>query len=164
MQNQKLKSSVSEKRRNSKGFSLTEIIIASSLFMILAGLGIGSFYNYYQSSLIKNDYDNVLTLMKNTRFRALKNATDDNYGVFIDVDGNKMTGFRDTYTPGTPDNKPVDLSLLTVSDLSLAPNSGTTNTIIFEKRTGKTANTGSFTLSFDNQDFVITINAQGVID
>ncbi|MCI0469500.1 MAG: type II secretion system GspH family protein, partial [Nitrospirae bacterium] len=54
-----------------KGFSLTEVIITISLFILLAGGGVGAYFNYYMVSLYNADVDNAMTLIKNTRFKAL---------------------------------------------------------------------------------------------
>ena len=152
------------KLRTTKGFSLTEILITMSLFLLLAGVGIGAYFKYYQSALITADIDSVLTLIKDTRFRALKNSTNDNYGIHIDSGTNSIISFRDSYTPGVGDNIVIKLGQLNIKSLDLDPNIGLTNEILFEKGIGKTANTGHFTLGNTYYDYAYNINAQGVIN
>ena len=147
-----------------KGFSLTEVIITISLFILLAGGGVGAYFNYYMVSLYNADVDNAMTLIKNTRFKALKNATIKDYGVHIDTATNTLTGFRSAYAPGDPENVSVQLKQLSVTDLSLNPMPGSSNEILFKKQTGKTENTGSFTIGKDAYTYVFNINAQGVVN
>jgi prepilin-type N-terminal cleavage/methylation domain-containing protein len=147
-----------------KGFSLTEMVITVSLFLMLAGVGVGAYYQYYQTSLVNSDVDKALTLIKFTRFKALKNATNDNYGIHIDLGTNSLTGFRGTYSPVDTQNDAVKLEQLRITQLNLQPVTGVTNEIIFAKQTGKTQNTGAFTISNNNFSYIFTINAQGVIN
>jgi prepilin-type N-terminal cleavage/methylation domain-containing protein len=163
MPNENAKSEI-RNAKSRKGFSLTEIIITVSLFLMLAGTGIGAYYQYYVTSLVNSDIDKALTLIKFTRFKALKNATNDNYGIHIDSATSSLTGFRGTYTSGGAGNDVVKLEQLRITQLSLQPAIGITNEILFAKKTGKTQNTGTFTIGKTNFSYTFTINAQGVIN
>jgi prepilin-type N-terminal cleavage/methylation domain-containing protein len=146
------------------GFTLIEIMITMALFILLAGIGVGAYFSYYSSSLIKNDINNVNTLIRENRFRALKNPTGDDYGIHINSAERKIIGFRDTYNPVSNENIEVELEQLDISDLSLNPEIGVTNEILFEAQTGKTQNYGSFTISENNFSYTININSQGVVE
>lgn len=150
--------------KSARGFSLTEILLTMSLFLLLAGIGIGAYFQYYQAALVNTDIDSTLTIMKDTRFKALKNPTNDDYGVRVDTATNSIISFRDTYTPGSTENVIMELKQLTVQTLNLDPNIGVTNEILFEKKTGKTQNTGTFTIGNLNRSHTFNINAQGVIN
>ncbi len=150
--------------RHINGFSMTEIILTVSLFLILAGVGIGAYFRFYQGALINSDVDNVQTILKNTRFKALKNPTAENYGVHIDTAQNTLTSFRNSYTPGLSENVVVQLDSLTIQELSLSPSIGVTDQVLFEKKTGKSQNTGNFRIGNNNQSFTISINVQGVVN
>ena len=150
--------------RTEKAFSLAEIIITLSLFFLLAGTGIGVYFNYYKSSMVRGDVDNVMTLMKNYRFRALKNPTNSDYGVHIDQGLNAFVGFREAYVPNSIDNQVVKLNDLRIEDLNLSPDIGYTNQILFRNKTGKTDNTGSFVIGNDSYHYTFNINSQGVIN
>jgi len=147
-----------------KGFSMIEVIITISLFLLLAGVGVGAYFQYYQASFINADVDNALTLIKFTRYKALKNATSDNYGIHINMATNSLIGFRDTYNPMDNHNEVLKLEQLRILDLSLNPDLGNTDEILFEKQTGKTENTGSFTIGNDNFTYTFNINPQGVVN
>lgn len=141
-----------------------EIMITISIFILLAGVGVGSYYKYYKNAFINTDVDNVLTLMKNTRFKALKNATFSNYGIYLDQSANSIISFKESFVLGNTENIILRLDQLHILNLNLNPIVGTTNTILFEKQTGKTANIGSFSVGNDTFSYTININSQGVVD
>lgn len=149
---------------NCRGFSFIEVMIAISLFILLAGVGTGAYFGYYQRALVNSDIQKTLTLIKQARFRALKNPDNSNYGIRLDAATQTVTSFRDTYSPVAPDNVVLELEQLGITNLNLLPTLGVTNDIIFEKQTGKTQNTGSFTISNINFSFTYSINSQGVVN
>ena len=150
--------------KNQKGFTFVEIIITMSLFLILSGIGMGAYFKYYSFSLIKTDISNIMEIIKNTRFKALKNPTSDNYGIHIDSVTKTITGFHDAYNPLDTTNIDVELEQLEILELNLNPDTGITNEIIFEAQTGKTQNYGSFTIGNNNYSYIININPQGVVE
>jgi len=152
------------KMRNNKGFSLTEIVITISLFLLLAGAGLGAYFQYYKNSLVNLEVDNAMTLIKFTRFKALKNPTNSDYGIHIDLGTNSLVAFKDEYNPLDSLNTTVKLEQLRIEDLNLAPETGVTNEIIFKNKTSKTENTGSFALGNNEFSYTFNINSQGVIN
>ena len=140
------------------------MVITFGIFLSLAGLGIGAYFKYYKLSISNNEINRTVNHINQTRFKALKNPNNDNYGIHIDTIDSKIIGFKNTYTPNHPNNDVLDLEYLNVTELDLLPNIGTTNEILFEKKTGKTQNTGSFTISNGNYSFTFNINSQGVIN
>ena len=105
-----------------------------------------------------------MTLMKYTRFNALKNPTNSNYGVHLDVAKNSIIAFRSAYNPFDTSNNFVLLKELRIEDLNLMPSVGVTNEIIFKNQTGKTDNTGSFVIGNDNFTYTFSINEQGIVN
>jgi prepilin-type N-terminal cleavage/methylation domain-containing protein len=150
-------------KKSGKGFTFIEIILTMALFLILAGVGVGAYFKYYSFSLAQNDISNAMTLIKQTRFSALKNADGSNYGVHIDAPGKMITGFKSTYAPSNSANKTIRLDQLGILQLNLNPNPGITNEIVFQVQTGKTSNYGSFTIGNDEYSYTININPQGVV-
>lgn len=146
------------------GFSFTEVMITIALFLLLAGIGVGAYFKYYTFALANADVENALTLIKQARFHALKNPYASNYGVHLDTATQSLTVFRDTYAPGSPGNVVLELEQLRIADLSLNPNIGVTNEILFENQTGKTGNTGNFTIENEVYNYTFTINSQGVVN
>jgi len=147
-----------------KAFSLIELIVTISLLIFIFSASIGSYFLYYRNSLVNIEVDNVLTLIKNTRFQSLKNATSSDFGIYIDQTTNSVSSFKDSYTPGNPENVIINLEKLNITNLNLNPNVGITNSILFLKHTGKTVNTGNFIIGNNSTHFIININDQGVVD
>jgi prepilin-type N-terminal cleavage/methylation domain-containing protein len=147
-----------------RGFTFVEMMIVMSLFILLASIGMGAYFQYYSLSLMNADIDNTITLIRNTRFKALKNPTNDNYGIHINPVTKTITEFRDTYNVMSTENINVELEQLKVLNLNLNPNIGVTDEILFESQTGKTQNYGNFIIGEDDFSYTITINSQGVIE
>lgn len=155
------------KRKNKglrKGFSFIEVMLTLALFMTLSSVGVGAYFKYYSFSLNNIDHNQVTKILRETRFRAMKNPHNSNYGIYLNSADSEIIGFRDTYTPGHAENISLNLEQLEISDLNIQPTPGITNTIIFENRTGKTQNTGSFKISNDNFEYTFTINLQGAFE
>ena len=146
------------------GFSFTEVMITIALFLLLAGVGVGAYFKYYTFALANADVKNSLTLIKQARFHALKNPYSSDYGIHLDTATQSLIIFRDTYTPADPENMVLELEQLRIADLGLNPNVGATHEIIFEKQTGKTENTGNFTIENEVYTYTFTINSQGVVN
>lgn len=146
------------------GFSFMEVLLTMSIFLLLAGVGVGAYFRYYRYSLVNIDYNRALTHIKQARFRALKNPDNSDYGVHLDENCNCLITYKNIYSPADPANIKLSLRGLRIADLNLAPISGTTSDILFEKQTGKTQNMGSFSIENDIESFTLTINSQGVVN
>lgn len=151
-------------RKKRKGFTLVELMVTLALFFVLASIGLGAYFQYYSFSLINNEVSKVQALMKNARFKALKNPSGADFGIRLDVANREIISFEDTYVPGNDTNEVLILDQLEISNLNLLPSAGTTNEIIFENSSAKTSNTGSFAISKDNFTYTITVNSQGAIE
>jgi len=145
-------------------FTFVEIMLTLSIFMVLASLGVGSYFNYYNFSLVNHDVGRVTKVLHEARFRAMKNPYNDNYGVHIGTGTSELTIYRDTYTPGNPENTVTALEQIDISQLNLIPNPGVTNEILFENITGKTQNSGSFTVMKNEFNHTFSINSQGAFE
>ena len=146
------------------GFTFVEVMITFSLFMLLASVGIGAYFRYYHFSLINEDVNKVTKILYDARFRAMKNSAHSDYGVHLETASGEITIFRDAYTPGNSENIVTELKQLNFADLNLLPSPGVTNNIVFDNVTGKTQNSGSFTVSKDDFSFTYQINGQGAFE
>jgi prepilin-type N-terminal cleavage/methylation domain-containing protein len=146
------------------GFTFTEVMITLALFMILASVGMGAYFRYYQFSLINNDLGKVTKVLHDARFKAMKNPYHSNYGVHISSNTRELTTFRDSYVPSNPENQAAKLEQLDVLQLNLLPNPGVTADIIFENMTGKTHNSGSFRLGKGEYSQTFNISPQGAFE
>lgn len=149
---------------HSNGFTFTEVIIAISIFMILAGVGVGAYFRYYNFALVDMDVNGAITLITRTRFLAQKNATSSDYGVHLDPATHTLTQFRDAYVPGAPENVNFKMGVLGITDTALNPVPGVTDRIVFERWTGKTVNWGTFTIGNADYTYTFNINPQGVVN
>lgn len=155
----------SNKNRSTKqGFSFIEVMLTLSLFLILASVGVGSYYKYYSFSLNNRDYNQVHKILGEARFKAMKNPYNSDYGIHLNTATSEIVSFRDTYAPNNTENITMVLEQLNITDLNLQPNPGTTNNIIFENKTGKTQNTGSFTIESPEFQYTFNVNLQGVFE
>ncbi|MBI5421671.1 prepilin-type N-terminal cleavage/methylation domain-containing protein [Candidatus Peregrinibacteria bacterium] len=149
---------------HSKGFTFTEVVIAIAIFMILAGVGVGAYFRYYNFALVDMDINGAITLVSRARFLAQKNATSSDYGIHLDPATHTLTQFQDAYTPGAPGNVSFTLGVLRITDLALSPVPGVTDQIVFERWTGKTVNAGTFTIGNDDYTYTFNVNPQGVVN
>lgn len=149
---------------NKTAFTFIEIMLTLSLFMILASLGVGSYFRYYRLSLINNDIGKVTKVLHEARFKAMKNPYNSDYGVHISSGTSDLTIYRDIYSPGNNENVVTAFEQLDITQLNLLPSLGVTRKILFENMTGKTQNTGSFTLGKDEFSQTFTINQQGAFE
>jgi hypothetical protein len=151
-------------RNNTKGFTFTEVIISLGLFLVLAGVGVGAYFQYYGFALVDADIHKAATLLSQARFLSQKSPTPSDYGIHLDPIASTLTQFKGTYSPIAADNQVVQLGSLRISNVHLNPNPGVTMDIIFQRQVGKTVNWGTVTISNDNYTYTFSVNPQGVID
>lgn len=152
-----------DKAKNTKGFSLVEILLTASIFIMLASLGVGAYFQYYKASLNNIDINKTITHIKRARSLAQKNPNNSDYGVHIDTVNNQFIIFESMYTQGAPGNIILELQNLTIQDVSLNPNPPTRD-ILFERQTARTQNDGTITIGNQDTSFTISVNPLGVIE
>ncbi len=150
-------------RNHPKGFTFTEVVISLALFMVLAGVGVGAYFQYYSFALVDMDIHNATTLLNQARFLAQKSPTPSDYGIHLDPATSTLTQFKGTYSPMGVDNQVLRLGSMRITNTHLNPNPGVTSDIIFEKQVGKTVNWGTFTIASKDSTFTFSINPEGVI-
>lgn len=150
--------------RNVRGFTFTEVIISIAIFMILAGVGVGAYFRYYNFALVDMDVNNAISLIARARFLAQKNPTSSDYGIHLDPATHTLTQFRNTYAPGAPENVDLRLGELRITSMALNPVPGATDSIVFERWTGKTVNWGTFTIGNNDYTYTFNVNPQGVVN
>jgi prepilin-type N-terminal cleavage/methylation domain-containing protein len=147
-----------------RGFTFAEVIISMSLFLILAGVGVGAYFRYYSFAQVDLDVHNVMALISKTRFLSQKNPTSSDYGIHFDPVTQNLTLYKNAYVPYAVGNETVKLDVLRITDLNLNPVPRVTNSVLFERQSGKTINSGTVTFGNDNYTYTISINPQGVIN
>jgi len=152
------------RRKCNRGFSFVEVMLSLALFLILASAGLGTYFRYYTYSLTNQDFNSVRSMLQQTRFKAMKNPDNSNYGLYLSTGTDELITFRNTYVPNDPGNVTFQLERLSITNLSLQPSPGITNQILFETMTGKTQNDGTFTVSNSNFSYDFTVNIQGAFE
>lgn len=143
---------------------MIELLLVLSIFLAVVSSGVGAYFRFYNTAFVSADVDHTLAHMKQSRFRSLKNPDQSNYGIRLDDINHSLIAFRGTYSSSDPDNLVLKLEKLEITDLSLLPSIGVTNEILFENPTGKTQNTGSFTIGNGAGSYTFNISAYGIID
>lgn len=147
-----------------KGFTLTEVMITFALFIILASLGMGAYFRYYKSQLVNDDISEINRVLHDARFKATKNPYNSDYGIHLSTATAELIVFRSSYSPGNPQNETLKLQQLAITQTNLLPTPGTTKDILFKNVTGKTSNSGSFTVGSSDFSYTFNINTQGVFE
>lgn len=120
---------------NRSGFSAIEILVASGIIALLAGLILWPFASFRDEKLLDGAAEDILTLLDEARGRTLSSDGALSYGVYFE--SGKITL--------VPDNKEVMLhNSLTISNISLA---GGGATVMFKRLTGATDQSGAVTIS-----------------
>jgi type II secretory pathway pseudopilin PulG len=145
-------------------FTLTEVIVSVSMFLIMAGVGVGAYFRYYSFALVDLDITNTMTLIDQARFVAQKNANSSDYGIHLDPVAETLTQFQSAYVPNASGNVVLKLGTLGISDLNLNPAPGVTRDILFQRQTGKTVNWGTFKIGNGDYAKTFSINPEGVVE
>lgn len=152
------------KSQTQKGFSLIEMIIVVSIFVLLVAGSVVAFSRFGEKQIIKSTVSEVLSELDEARSLTLASYDNTVYGVHIESD--KITFFKgSTYSPSDPDNNITELSeKVSISNISLF---GGGDDVIFQRLTGKTDQYGTLTISLvsdPTETKTITIQESGIIE
>ena len=70
--------------KHESGFTLLEIVIATAILTIIAGLGLVISINFYKSQSLTVERDTVVSLLRKARSQALTNFNQSAHGLYID--------------------------------------------------------------------------------
>ena len=141
-----------------RGFTLIELLIVIVLVATMSVAAVSIFGNLVPQSQLALDADAVATLIRTTQAKTISGEADDVWGVyFTRVDATQFKGSSYAGRDVAYDTVLTFADPLSISGLS---------EIVFEIRTGKTANTGTLTLSSSvtNESVVFTINENGRVE
>jgi len=74
------------KKKNSRGFSLIELLISVAIIVILAGTSIGGFYYFKRSSNVNIDTQKIVNSIRKTQGKSKAMREDSAWGIDISVD------------------------------------------------------------------------------
>lgn len=141
------------------GFSFIEVLVVVAIIGVLAALGVLGFRNFVYSQSLQTATQDLYTTLSDARSATLASEYGAQFGVYIEP--NRITRFRgSTYSSASPFNQVIDFRGITVTH-SLSGGA----TILFEKQTGRTTNSGTITLT--NQTTLasqtVTLYSSGII-
>ena len=145
-----------------KAFTLVEIIIAISVLMILTGLGALSLVSSGKSSSLEQAKSLTIVALREAQTNSLTGLDGLAWGVLLEE--NRLIIFADSgsgFQAGDSKNQPRILPAGAILSWDI---NGAGAEILFDPRSGKTANFGTLTVSDGNLSVNINLSQEGVID
>lgn len=130
-------------KKDTRGFSLLELVIVIAILGILIAIIIPSFLKFRQSSILNSETQELVTIINRARLLSVSSKNDKQFGVHFEA-GQVVLFQGTTYSAGMTTNEPhVFNSNLTLS--TIAVNGGGTD-VLFQKVTGATSQNATTTL------------------
>ncbi len=150
-------------KKNIKGFSLIEIVIAMAIMVILISIAILIGRSFNNTENLENAGKIIEEKVKLAKARSLGALNDTNYGVHFE--NNRIIIFAGSaYADGTPTNQVFNLpDNIDINAVSLA---GGGQDMVFGRLTGTTANYGSIGFRVTNdasKSRQMTVNEEGQV-
>jgi len=150
--------------KNQSGITLVEIIIAVSIFVLIAVIAVSALSSLSSKEVLQKSTDQGVALLEKARALTLSSENNDSYGVHADTQS--LTLFSGvTYDENDPLNQEIVLNpRVEISSISL---NGAGSDVFFQKLTGKTDTHGDIVLSLlkdGSMTKVIHINETGIIE
>ena len=147
-----------------KGFTILEIIISLSIFLILVIIVVSSFSSFRNNQELTNAAQETTNLLNLARSKTLSSESSSQYGVHFE--SSRIVIFRGTsFSESSPNNNIVTLSsLIEISAINL---NGGGNNLVFQRLTGKTGNYGTITLRIKSdigKTKIIEIKNTGIVN
>lgn len=147
----------------SKAYTLIELIIVIGVLALLTGLASLSIVSYGQIADTETTKNIIRESLKQARANSMADVDEKVWGVHLESD--RLVIFADAgggYNPSAPNNATKPLANHTSASWSL---SGGGDNVEFAKRTGRTVNDGTITVSGSGQATkTVTINSEGLIE
>lgn len=147
-----------------KGFTLLELLVVIAIMSVIASLSVLSYSKSNKKQIVENGANALLSALEKARSETLGSKSDSRYGVYLS--GNQAIIFKGTaYNANDATNEKTDLgSLVTLSSVSL---SGGGSSVVFNRLTGETANSGTVVISLIASSSIsktVTIYPTGVAE
>ncbi|TSC57913.1 MAG: Uncharacterized protein Greene041679_223 [Parcubacteria group bacterium Greene0416_79] len=145
------------------GFTLVEILVSLAIIGIIAAIGVGALGNQNQSTALSLEAEKIVSLLGKARAQTLSAKDGAAYGVHLEE--KRAVLFKGgAYSASDPSNRTQALhNAIKISSISLA---GGGVEVVFQKLSGKTAQSGTITLSRAGNALAsttITITATGSV-
>lgn len=139
-----------------KGFTLIEILITLAIILSLAGTGFIFGLQQYRFYVLQYETDNIISMLRSARSRAMNNINDSNHGVYLN--GNDYIVFQGNSYDSR--NTAYDETLQKSPIINIT---GQTE-IVFKKLRGDILiGSGEATISNGTKTQIITLNDEGRI-
>lgn len=142
------------------GFTLIEVLVVCVILGGLAFIGAIGFRNFVQHARLESATHDLYTVLSDARSAAISAERGEQYGVAIEP--SRIIRFRGgEYDPADPHNQVTEFFGITAT----AELDGGATAVIFEKRTGRAAQSGAITLVQEatNASTTLTIAPSGVV-
>lgn len=142
-----------------KGFTLIEFLIVIAILALVAGAILWSLNSFRSRQAVKNTRGEIISALALVRARSLNGLNDKAHGV--NFNNEQMTIFSGTtFSAGAPDNQVISLPLVSLS-LNLAGG----ESVVFDRLTGATTNTGTIVINSlsGNDTATVTILSTGLV-
>ncbi|MBM2820875.1 MAG: hypothetical protein HW405_635 [Candidatus Berkelbacteria bacterium] len=147
----------------SKSYTLIEILIVIGILAILTGLASLSIVSFGKSSDIDTSKTIVVGAFKEARAQSMAVVDDKSWGVHLET--NKAVIYADSGSGYSPSDQANYSKVLETNTTLTWILTGGGAEVLFEKRTGKTQNSGTITLSGSAAvSREIIINSEGMIE
>lgn len=146
-----------------KAYTLIELIIVIGVLALLTGLASLSIVSYGQSADTETTKNIIRESLKQARANSMADVDEKDWGVHLEID--RLVIFADAgsgYNPSDPNNATKPYANHTSASWGLT---GGGDNVEFAKRTGKTSNDGTITVSGSGQGTkTIIINSEGMVE
>lgn len=135
-----------------KSFALVELLVVISILLFLCAISFSVFILLDRDYKLNNGADLVMNKLKSAREKTIASEGDDQYGIFLDstatLNSSRCVLFKGgTFATRDPAFDEVeDIPSVLISNIDI----GGGNEIVFEKLTGATNNSGSFSLELSS--------------
>lgn len=138
--------------------TLSEIVVVIAIMAIIATVGFGSLFNYYQTSILNADVSFMISILQRTRQRAISNATSSDYSVKFLTD--RFVVYPGiVYSSSSSNNENYYLDNGVIVDASF-----TNDIITFNNFTGRANQGGSVQIRAFGINKTLNVNSLGIIE
>jgi prepilin-type N-terminal cleavage/methylation domain-containing protein len=151
--------------KNSKGFTIFELILVIAIFAIIFSSTAIVFGNMLNTHRLASKGYEIVQSLREARTDAVSQKENSKWGMYLQTsaDTNRYIVFKgDSYASRDSmfDQAVILPESVTFSNIDISGG----NEIVFGKRSGETENTGSFDLVTGEDKFSVTVNRLGLID
>jgi prepilin-type N-terminal cleavage/methylation domain-containing protein len=148
--------------KESRGFTLIEILVVLSVLVLITGLTLFSFRDLNRSQALDKNAMSLVSLLEEARSLTLASKDDSEYGVYFGPE--EVVLFKgEDFNSGEAVRTFSLHSIVEMSDVL----GGSSDQVVFERLTGKASASGTVTLSLKNNpdsEKVIEIFLTGIVE